>query len=274
MLVAALLATGPNLQAQQGTANASAAEPGETNAPAVARVGTTPGQPAPVNGQPTVMFSQGLADILKLVEARVPPDVIKAFITNSTVAYNPSAAEVIALQQRGVPPDVLAALLARGGQLRAQAVQAQQANTAVTASIPSATANAYAPAPSYAPAAEPAYSAPAYAYAPAYAAYPGYYDYGLNYYGYAWPYYYSYYPVFSVFYNPSRFGRRDFDDFGRFDHRNRDGGFAPRGGGFRSSGGPWSPVTIGRPGGGMRTSGFGGGMRPGGMGGRPVGRGR
>src|SRR4051812_35005045 len=53
--------------------------------------------------------SPGLLEVLKLQDAKVDAEVIKAFIRNSPVAYNPSAVEIIALKQRGVSPEVITA---------------------------------------------------------------------------------------------------------------------------------------------------------------------
>jgi len=42
-------------------------------------------------------------EILKMVDAKVDAEVIKAYIQVSQVAYSPSATEIIALKDRGVP---------------------------------------------------------------------------------------------------------------------------------------------------------------------------
>src|SRR5206468_8567330 len=69
---------------------------------------------------PAVHFSTGITDILKMIDAKVDVEVIKAYIKNSLVAYNPASAEIIALKERGVPNEVLTVLIQRGGELRAQ----------------------------------------------------------------------------------------------------------------------------------------------------------
>ncbi|HWX20218.1 MAG TPA: hypothetical protein VN578_09985 [Candidatus Binatia bacterium] len=243
----------------------------------------------------TVRYSPGAAEILKMVDARVGTDVIKAYIKNSTVAYNPTASEIIALKERGVPDDVLAAMLQRGGEVRAG-----QGN-----GVPTAPVYPYPQTPNY------AYpQAPAYPYD--YGIEPGYVDYGYPAYPYAYPYYSSYWwynygypwgfysPFFASF---DFFGHRHFRDFdfGRrrfdrdFDFHHRFGGpnqrFASRPfGGFprtsfaaRSSA-PFAPARSfgSRPGmmatrssafGGTRSfgggfrGGFSGGARGGGFGG-------
>ena len=148
----------------------------------------TEGVPQEAPGAPTAAparYSAGVADIVKLADAKVDAEVIKTFIRNSPIAYNPSATEIIALKDRGVGPEILTAMLQRGAEVRAQSMRAAQG-----AQRPSPGAvNPYAPAQGYDSSTQPvypnyAYSYPAYAYDyPLYVgAYPAY---G---YGYSWPY--------------------------------------------------------------------------------------
>jgi hypothetical protein len=147
---------------------------------------------APNAGAPHL--SPGLDEILKLVDAKVDPEVIKAYIHNSGIPYAPSASEIILLKDRGVPEGVLAALLERGGELRNQA-----AIPSLATPVP-----APGPVPTEAPAEMPAptataptdYGVPAYSYAyPSYAySYPYYgYPYYSSYWYAGWPYYWPYY---------------------------------------------------------------------------------
>lgn len=134
---------------------------------------------------PVARYSAGIGDIVKLVDAKVDPEVIKTYVNNSPTAYNPSASEIIALKDRGVGSDILTAILQRGAAVRAQAVQANQA---AAAAVPPPY-----PAPTYDYGAQPGYYAPsyvvptdsypsyAYASAPYYSGYCGY--------GCGWPYY-------------------------------------------------------------------------------------
>ncbi len=139
-------------------------------------------------------YSAGVADIVKLVDAKVDTGVIETYIRNSPTAYNPSATEIIALKNHGVGPEILTAMLQRGGELRAQAMAAVPAGGApsVVQAAPVAV-NSYAPAYDYsALAAYPdytyAYPAASYAY-PSYSyGYPGYCYGGYNC-GYYWPWY-------------------------------------------------------------------------------------
>ena len=207
---------------------------------------------APEQIPATVQYSAGLADVVKMADAKVEANVITAYIKNSAIAYNPSAEEIIALKQRGVSDEILTALLQRGAELRSQARPATQPNQSVTAPL------------TYSGAAYPYAVPPAYDYGtePLYAGYPyGYpdYGYGYPYYGYGWYNYGFPWPFYGAFYFDG-FGRRHFHHFDghrHFTSPTHSGGFRPGGFGGRSVG------FGGRPGG------FGG--RPGGFGGRPGG---
>src|SRR5437660_9592948 len=61
----------------------------------------------------SIRYSAGIADILKMVDAKVDAEVIKAYVKSSPILYNPNAAEIIALKDHGVSSDVLVALLQR-----------------------------------------------------------------------------------------------------------------------------------------------------------------
>ena len=65
-------------------------------------------------------YSAGVADIVRMVEAKVDMEVIKAYIRSAPIAYSPKATEIIALKERGVPSEVMLALLQRGAEVRAQ----------------------------------------------------------------------------------------------------------------------------------------------------------
>src|SRR5664279_4105726 len=75
---------------------------------------------------PALRYSPGVADIVKLVDAKVDPEVIKTYIKNAPTAYNPNATEIIALKNRGVAPEILTAMLQRGAEVRAQGMQPGQ----------------------------------------------------------------------------------------------------------------------------------------------------
>jgi len=140
------------------------------------------------NGAPqagvTLGYSQGIGEILKMVDAKVDVTVITTYIRNSPTAYNPNANEIIALKQRGVGDDIITTLIQRGGEVRAQAMQGATTPTATAPAVPYASTAAY------------GYGAQqAYPYVDPY---PAYYDYGgyplYAYstwcdYGYPWPFY-------------------------------------------------------------------------------------
>ena len=132
-------------------------------------------------GGATLRYSAGIADILKMTDAKVDPEVIKAYVRNSPTAYSLSAAEIIALKEHGISPEIIMALIQRGGELRAQAMRAGQpaANPPVQPAYPSAVTPYTAP-PAYDYSTPPAYADYSYVY-------PGY-DYGCYGYGYGWPY--------------------------------------------------------------------------------------
>lgn len=106
---------------------------------------------------PQARFSRGIADIVSMVEAKVDPEVILAYIRSSPIAYNPGAREIIALRALGVPDGIITALLEHGAELRAASSQAAQAPAAPPGPPPAA------------PSAPPPSQYPAYG-----AGYPGY----------------------------------------------------------------------------------------------------
>jgi hypothetical protein len=120
-------------------------------------------------------YSAPVADVVKLVDAKIDPEVILTYIGNSRTAYNLSATEIIALKDHGVGPDILTAMLQHDGALRAQAVApAPTVAQAVPVEVgPSAPAYDYS-----AQVAPPAYT---YAYPDVSYAYPSY--------AYSYPYY-------------------------------------------------------------------------------------
>src|SRR5271165_4179634 len=114
--------------------------------------GTTAAQPeaSPQQVAPPVRYSAGVADVLKMMDAKVDPAIIQAYVKSSSVAYNLNAGEIITLRDHGVPADVLTAMIQRGGELRGQAARASQVAAPPQVQPPyPATAAPYAPAPAY-----------------------------------------------------------------------------------------------------------------------------
>lgn len=203
--------------------------PAETPATNPASTEVAPAAPA----VPLARFSAGLQEIVRMVDAKVDPEVIKAYIKNSAVPYSPTAGEIIALKKKGVPDDIVTALLQHGADVRAQAAIASPPMSAAPAAVP------YGAAPGAYP----------YDYAdygsPYYDPYPYGYSYPYNYwwysYGYPWGGFYS--PFFFV----DGFGHRHFRDF---DHHFDRFGPAHGGRGFQGTGSrsPFAPFNSRAPG--------------------------
>jgi hypothetical protein len=125
------------------------------------------------SARPPGTYSAGLAQIVKLLDAKMDAQVILAYIQNSPVAYNPDATELIALKDHGASPDVLVALLHHGDELRRQWAQAQRS----VYPQPATTGYGYGNVP------EGTY--PAYPYGYSDVSYPT--TYPVTYYNYGWP---------------------------------------------------------------------------------------
>ncbi len=90
--------------------------------PATAKAGQSetsgPGAKSPAQ------YPAGVDELLKMVQAGVSKDVMKAYIETAQVASPLSAADIVALKEHAVPDDLTVALLKRGAELAAQANQA------------------------------------------------------------------------------------------------------------------------------------------------------
>jgi hypothetical protein len=82
--------------------------------------------------------SAGVADVLKLVNAKVDVATIEAFVINSPVAYDLRADEILALQEKGVPQTIIVAMIERGGVLRSGAPSQEPSKARGTATTGSA----------------------------------------------------------------------------------------------------------------------------------------
>ncbi|HVV71706.1 MAG TPA: hypothetical protein VHI52_09435 [Verrucomicrobiae bacterium] len=206
---------------------------------------------APLGSQnpppPRSAYSPGVQDVLKMADAKVDPEVLKAYIKNSPHASSLSADEIIDLKKKGVSDAIVTEMIQHGAEVRAQAAAAAPVPPPASVS-PQYNANVAAPAP--------AVAAPGYDYGYAdygypydYSSYPYYslgYPYGYNYwwwssYGYPW---YGYSPFFYA----DVFGHRHFrgfdrDRFGHYGHYGPWRGFdGHRGYGTPGRGQPWRPV--------------------------------
>jgi len=218
---------------------------------------------------PAARFSPGVADIVKLADAKVDAEVIRTYVKNSSTAYNPTATEIIALKDRGVAPEILTAMLQRGAEIRGQSMRAAQAAQSAAAAPPNLGAAApYAPVYDYGsqpvyPSYNYSYPVSSYVYPSGYSAYGyGYsdYSYGGPYYG--WPYYWP-----SLAFSFGCYPYRGYCGYGYsgwrggygYGGRGYYGGHAYYGGaGYHGQGG--RPAPYGGSPGGYHS--FGGGVRP------------
>jgi len=76
--------------------------------------------------RPGGTHSAGIAEIIKLLDAKMDTPVIVSYVQNSPIPYHPDATELIALKERGASADLLVALLNRGDEVRRQMAQAQR----------------------------------------------------------------------------------------------------------------------------------------------------
>jgi len=155
--------------------------------------------PAPAEVAPSAKYSPPVQEILRMVDSKVDPEVIKTYIKNSPTAYSLTAEEIISLKKTGVSDDVITAMIQRGAEVRARAVQAGQPPPTVAAPQYSPGVTTYPSVPEYG-ADYSDYGTPYYypSYPNYYSySYPYYYPYGYNYWGYGYPWYgYYYYPFY------------------------------------------------------------------------------
>lgn len=208
-----------------------------TTDPAVAPADPT--QPAPARKS-----SPGVQEILKMIQAKVDPEIIKTYVKNSPTAYSLMADEIIDLQKQGVPDEVVTAMIQHGAELRARAPQALPSPTVPPATGVPATQYAPTPAP-YAYPSSPGYtgdygdygtpyydfSTPYYA---GYAGYPWYYSYSYPYYNYWWwsSYGYPWFGYYPYYYGYNRYhhGYGHYGDHGYGHYGGYRGGYGHNGG--------------------------------------------
>ncbi|HKS37212.1 MAG TPA: hypothetical protein VJW76_08495 [Verrucomicrobiae bacterium] len=118
------------LSARHGNTHAAdspAAPPIPVSLPEDSVIGATGQQRAEAAGPAATAkpnkLSYGLDEIAKMVEAGVPPEVVEAFIDNSTIAYAPNAEDVVQLHKLGASSRVVAAVIRHGGRLREQGIR-------------------------------------------------------------------------------------------------------------------------------------------------------
>jgi len=103
------------------------------------------------SAHPAGTYSAGIAEIIKMLEAKVDAQVILAYIQNSAIPYNPEATELVALKEHGASTATLLALLHRGDELRLQLAQAESSVDPPSAPLTSGYVpeTAYPPYPNY-----------------------------------------------------------------------------------------------------------------------------
>lgn len=135
------------------------AQPVPTPTPTEAVV-TAEAPDAPVaatnNAEPTLPsdLSPGLADVIKLVEAKVGDEVVLNYIKSSGVTYHPTAAEIVYLTDLGVSDAVISAILQPAQPGVAAAAPAPEP-VAAPVEAPAPVVEAPAPEPAPEPVAEP-----------------------------------------------------------------------------------------------------------------------
>lgn len=177
-------------------------------------------------------LSSGVADVLKLVQAKTGDEIVIAFIGKSTASYSLGASEIIYLREQGVSDVVISAMLKKSAKaavatapapapVPAQAEAPAPAPAATSYVAPATTANSYLPPvkepPTYytpAPAPVVVQSPTVYVAPPA----PVYY-------------YPSYYPSYDYYYAPPVSLSFGFGYRGGYYHGG--GGYYHGGGGFR-----------------------------------------
>ncbi len=235
----------------------------------------------PQAGTVQPVFSPGVADVLKMLDAKVDPEVVKAYIKNSPTAYHPTAEDIVALKNRGVPDDVITAMLNRGAESQGQGPMTTPQPTA-----PSTPAPAYLTQPSTALYPDYLYD---YGMAPSYLDYSYGYPWDYPYtsfwwsYGYPWgfytPFYFSYYGHHPYWWNHHGYyaGRYNHWGYGGYNHSwanrgNWNGWNNQRSWGNRGQTQPWRPYgTWGGVSGGTRSAWmpYSGGTRAGSFATRP-----
>jgi len=180
----------------------------------------------------------GVADVLKLSQAKVGEDVISSYIQNSGTVYNLGPSDIVYLKEQGVSERIVNQMLEQrkkltdaNAQPSGAVAQSQPANTYAAAPAPAPTS--VSPAPTYVP------SSTTYVISAPAPAYP-YYGYSPYYYG---PYYGGYYgyPFFGFGFGYGRYGYRGYYGGYRGGYGGYRGGYGYRGGGgyggYRGGGG-------------------------------------
>jgi hypothetical protein len=121
--------------------------------------------------RPPGTYSPGVTEIIKMLDAKVDPQVVSAYVQHSSVAYTPDATEIVALKEHGASTEFVTALLQHGDEMRlrlAQMFAAQnptpRPTTAAYDTVPEPVVPTYPDPRAYAQ--ETSYPAPYYGYYP------------------------------------------------------------------------------------------------------------
>jgi len=74
-----------------------------------------------------VRITPRLAEIVRMVKARLELDLIRVYIKSSTTPFNPTAADIVVLKQIEIPPELITAMLERDAELRSRSSMASGA---------------------------------------------------------------------------------------------------------------------------------------------------
>jgi hypothetical protein len=92
---------------------------GASDKPATAQAGQS--QNSEPRAKTPTQYPASVDEILKMVQAGVSKDVMKAYIEAAQVAPHLSAADIVTLKEHSVPDELTVALMKRGAELAAQA---------------------------------------------------------------------------------------------------------------------------------------------------------
>jgi hypothetical protein len=86
------------------------------------------------NAGDTATYSPGVDEVLRMVQAGVAKEVIKAYIESAPIAYRLTAADLIALKHQAVPDELATAMLKRGTEVVREVNQLNNLHAAPPAS--------------------------------------------------------------------------------------------------------------------------------------------
>jgi hypothetical protein len=67
----------------------------------------------------------GVAEVIRMLDAKVSPEVIKTYVESAPVGFNAGATDLIALKEHGATDDISTAVLKRSAEVRTRASQVQ-----------------------------------------------------------------------------------------------------------------------------------------------------